>query len=168
MFPVKTIFSQFCLGCFCLPALRSNFSELHFRCSALVNPSQFNTLELFCLLSLSGLKLHLPPQSSLLPLISHLLSSQALPNDRNLWSWFVLHRWLKLVDVSLSMICSNQINKVNGTCVKVNLGEVLWSSRSPYNMWSWPEKKDEDCDGVLSMDLREGWHSERVSAAVAI
>lgn len=22
-------------------------------------------------------------------------------------------------------------------------------------MWSWPEKKDKDCDGVLSMDLRE-------------
>lgn len=30
------------------------------------------------------------------------------------------------------------------------------------------EKKDEDCDGVLSMDLREGWHSERVSATVAL
>ena len=34
-------------------------------------------------------------------------------------------------------------------------------------MWSWPEKKDEDCDDVLSMDLREGGMALRkVSAGV--
>lgn len=35
-------------------------------------------------------------------------------------------------------------------------------------MWSWPEKEDQDSDGVLSMDLREGWHSGRESAGVLL
>lgn len=74
----------------------------------------------------------------------------------------------KLIDLSLSMIWTKQINQVSDMCVKVNLGEVSWSNRSPCGMWSWPEKKDEDCDGVLSIDRREGWHSGRVSAGVLL
>lgn len=108
-----------------------------------------------CWVWVTALKLHPPPQSSILLLTSSLLSSQALPNGHNLWSPFMLCRWLKeLIDLSLSTVWTKQINKVSGMCVKVNLGEVWWSGRSRCGVWSWPEKKD--CDGVLSVDQREG------------